>query len=322
MIKIGILGGAGYTGGELFRLLINHPEAEIVFVNSESNAGNLIAEVHEGLLGETDMRFTSETPFDAVDVLFFCFGHGKSATFLKEHTIPAHVKIIDLAQDFRLEAPENDYVYGLPEINSARIARSVHVANPGCFATCIQLALLPAAKMQLIRSDVAVNAITGSTGAGQSTSATTHFSWRNNNLSIYKPFTHQHVPEIVQSLRQVQGFLEAGIDFIPYRGDFARGIFATSVLHTQVDIDTITKGYKEFYKNAAFTHYTDRAIDLKQVVNTNKALVHCDKYGDRLLVTSCIDNLLKGAVGQAVQNMNIMFGIDETAGLRLKASAF
>ena len=322
MIKIGILGGAGYTGGELFRLLINHPEAEIVFVNSESNAGNLIAEVHEGLLGETDMRFTSETPFDAVDVLFFCFGHGKSAAFLKEHAIPAHVKIIDLAQDFRLEARENDYVYGLPEINSARIARSVHVANPGCFATCIQLALLPAAKMQLIRSDVAVNAITGSTGAGQSTSATTHFSWRNNNLSIYKPFTHQHVPEIVQSLRQVQGFLEAGIDFIPYRGDFARGIFATSVLHTQVDIDTITKGYKEFYKNAAFTHYTDRAIDLKQVVNTNKALVHCDKYRDRLLVTSCIDNLLKGAVGQAVQNMNIMFGIDETAGLRLKASAF
>ncbi|MFC2710910.1 N-acetyl-gamma-glutamyl-phosphate reductase [Hoylesella oralis] len=322
MIKIGILGGAGYTGGELFRLLINHPEAEIVFVNSESNAGNLIAEVHEGLLGETDMRFTSDTPFDAVDVLFFCFGHGKSAAFLKEHAIPAHVKIIDLAQDFRLEAPENDYVYGLPEINNARIARSVHVANPGCFATCIQLALLPAAKMQLIRSDVAVNAITGSTGAGQSTSATTHFSWRNNNLSIYKPFTHQHVPEIVQSLRQVQGFLEASIDFIPYRGDFARGIFATSVLHTQVDIDTITKGYKEFYKNAAFTHYTDRAIDLKQVVNTNKALVHCDKYGDRLLVTSCIDNLLKGAVGQAVQNMNIMFGIDETAGLRLKASAF
>ncbi|WP_315341769.1 N-acetyl-gamma-glutamyl-phosphate reductase [Hoylesella oralis] len=322
MIKIGILGGAGYTGGELFRLLINHPEAEIVFVNSESNAGNLIAEVHEGLLGETDMRFTSETPFDAVDVLFFCFGHGKSAAFLKEHAIPAHVKIIDLAQDFRLEARENDYVYGLPEINSARIARSVHVANPGCFATCIQLALLPAAKMQLIRSDVAVNAITGSTGAGQSTSATTHFSWRNNNLSIYKPFTHQHVPEIVQSLRQVQGFLEAGIDFIPYRGDFARGIFATSVLHTQADIDTITKGYKEFYKNAAFTHYTDRAIDLKQVVDTNKALVHCDKYGDRLLVTSCIDNLLKGAVGQAVQNMNIMFGIDETAGLRLKASAF
>lgn len=322
MIKIGILGGAGYTGGELFRLLINHPEAEIVFVNSESNAGNLIAEVHEGLLGETDMRFTSETPFDAVDVLFFCFGHGKSAAFLKEHAIPAHVKIIDLAQDFRLEARENDYVYGLPEINSARIARSVHVANPGCFATCIQLALLPAAKMQLIRSDVAVNAITGSTGAGQSTSATTHFSWRNNNLSIYKPFTHQHVPEIVQSLRQVQGFLEAGIDFIPYRGDFARGIFATSVLHTQADINTITKGYKEFYKNAAFTHYTDRAIDLKQVVNTNKALVHCDKYGDRLLVTSCIDNLLKGAVGQAVQNMNIMFGIDETAGLRLKASAF
>ena len=322
MIRIGILGGAGYTGGELFRLLINHPQAQIVFVNSESNAGNLIVDVHEGLCGETDMQFTSDMPFDDVDVLFLCFGHGKSAAFLKQHAIPAHVKIIDLAQDFRLEAPENNFVYGLPEINSTRIAQSVHVANPGCFATCIQLALLPAAKMQLIRSDVAVNAITGSTGAGQKLTATTHFSWRNNNLSIYKAFTHQHIPEIKQSLCQVQGSLKASIDFIPYRGDFARGIFATSVLHTQADIDTITKGYKEFYKNAAFTHYADRAIDLKQVVNTNKALVHCDKYGDKLLVTSCIDNLLKGAVGQAVQNMNIMFGIDETTGLRLKASAF
>ena len=322
MIRIGILGGAGYTGGELFRLLINHPQAQIVFVNSESNAGNLIVDVHEGLCGETDMQFTSDMPFDDVDVLFLCFGHGKSAAFLKQHAIPAHVKIIDLAQDFRLEDPENNFVYGLPEINSTRIAQSVHVANPGCFATCIQLALLPAAKMQLIRSDVAVNAITGSTGAGQKLTATAHFSWRNNNLSIYKAFTHQHIPEIKQSLCQVQGSLEASIDFIPYRGDFARGIFATSVLHTQADIDTITKGYKEFYKNTAFTHYSDAPIDLKQVVNTNKALVHCDKYGDKLLVTSCIDNLLKGAVGQAVQNMNIMFGIDETTGLRLKASAF
>lgn len=322
MIRIGILGGAGYTGGELFRLLINHPQAQIVFVNSESNAGNLIVDVHEGLCGETDMQFTSDMPFDDVDVLFLCFGHGKSAAFLKQHAIPAHVKIIDLAQDFRLEAPENNFVYGLPEINSTRIAQSVHVANPGCFATCIQLALLPAAKMQLIRSDVAVNAITGSTGAGQKLTATTHFSWRNNNLSIYKAFTHQHIPEIKQSLCQVQGSLKASIDFIPYRGDFARGIFATSVLHTQADIDTITKGYKEFYKNTAFTHYSDAPIDLKQVVNTNKALVHCDKYDDKLLVTSCIDNLLKGAVGQAVQNMNIMFGIDETTGLRLKASAF
>ena len=322
MIRIGILGGAGYTGGELFRLLINHPQAQIVFVNSESNAGNLIVDVHEGLCGETDMQFTSDMPFDDVDVLFLCFGHGKSAAFLKQHAIPAHVKIIDLAQDFRLEDPENNFVYGLPEINSTRIAQSVHVANPGCFATCIQLALLPAAKMQLIRSDVAVNAITGSTGAGQKLTATAHFSWRNNNLSIYKAFTHQHIPEIKQSLCQVQGSLKASIDFIPYRGDFARGIFATSVLHTQADIDTITKGYKEFYKNTAFTHYSDAPIDLKQVVNTNKALVHCDKYDDKLLVTSCIDNLLKGAVGQAVQNMNIMFGIDETTGLRLKASAF
>ena len=322
MIRIGILGGAGYTAGELIRLLINHPQAEIVFVNSESNAGNLLTDVHEGLYGETDMKFTSDMPFDKVDVVFFCFGHGKSEAFLKEHEVPASVKIIDLAQDFRLEAPGNDYVYGLPEINKDKIAKAQHVANPGCFATCIQLGLLPAANLKLINKDVSVNAITGSTGAGQKPSATTHFSWRNNNMSIYKAFNHQHVPEICQSLKQVQGFLDASIDFIPYRGDFARGIFATEVIRTDADIDTIVAGYKDFYKDAKFTHYVDKAVDMKQVVNTNKALVHCDKYGDKLLVTSCIDNLLKGAVGQAVQNMNIMFGIDETEGLRLKPSAF
>lgn len=322
MIKIGILGGAGYTGGELIRLLLNHPQAEIVFVNSESNAGNPVADIHEGLYGDTDMTFTSDLPFDKVDVVFFCFGHGKSGAFIKEHTIPGNVKIIDLAQDFRLIADGNDYVYGLPEINKAEIATAKHVANPGCFATCIQLGLLPAAKMGLIKHDVAVNAITGSTGAGQKPGATTHFSWRNNNMSIYKAFNHQHVPEIKQSLIQVQGSLDAEIDFIPYRGDFARGIFATEVVRTDVGIEEIVVGYKEFYKNAAFTHYSDKAIDMKQVVNTNKALVHCDKMGDKLLITSCIDNLLKGAVGQAVQNMNIMFGVDETSGLRLKASAF
>lgn len=322
MVRIGILGGAGYTAGELIRLLINHPEAEIVFVNSSSNAGNLLTDVHEGLYGETNMRFTDEMPFDQIDVVFFCFGHGKSQAFLAEHTIPANVRIIDLAQDFRIAAPGNDYVYGLPEINRTAITTARHIANPGCFATCIQLALLPAAKLGLITQDVSVNAITGSTGAGQKPSATTHFSWRMGNMSIYKAFSHQHIAEIRQSLTQVQGHLEASIDFIPYRGDFARGIFATSVIRTDVDAETICQAYRDFYATAAFTHYVDKSIDLKQVVNTNKALVHCDKYGDKLLVTSCIDNLLKGAVGQAVQNMNLMFGIDEKAGLRLKPSAF
>ncbi len=321
-IRIGILGAAGYTGGELIRLLINHPQAEIVFANSESNAGNRVADVHEGLVGDTDLTFSSEMPFDEVDVVFLCFGHGKSRQFLAEHEIPANVKIIDLAQDFRLAEPGNDYVYGLPEINRAEIAKAQHVANPGCFATCIQLGLLPAAKLGLIKSDVIVNAITGSTGAGQKPAATTHFSWRTGNMSTYKVFSHQHVPEIKQSVRQVQGSLDAEIDFIPYRGDFARGIFATSVIRTDAPIEDIVAAYKAFYADAAFTHYVDKSPDLKQVVNTNKALVHCAKYGDKLLVTSCIDNLLKGAVGQAVQNMNIMFDIDETEGLRLKASAF
>lgn len=322
MVRVGILGAAGYTGGELIRLLLNHPEAEIVFANSESNAGNPVADVHEGLYGDTELCFTSEMPFDSVDVVFFCFGHGKSEAFLKEHSIPENVKIVDLAQDFRLEAPDHDYVYGLPEINKERIAKAQHVANPGCFATCIQLGLLPAASMGLIKGSVAVNAITGSTGAGQKATATTHFSWRNNNMSIYKAFTHQHVPEIRQSLRQVQGHLDADIDFIPYRGDFSRGIFATEVIKTDRPLEEIVEAYKSFYRDARFTHYVDKAIDMKQVVNTNKALVHCDKYGDKLLVTSTIDNLLKGAVGQAVQNMNIMFGLDEATGLNLKSSAF
>ena len=321
MVRVGILGAAGYTGGELIRLLINHPEAEIVFANSESNAGNKVYDVHEGLIGDTELEFTSEMPFDKVDVVFFCFGHGKSEAFLKEHTIPSNVKIIDLAQDFRIKG-DHDYVYGLPEINKAEIIKAQHVANPGCFATCIQLGLLPAAKMGLLKYDVAVNAITGSTGAGQKPGATTHFSWRNNNLSIYKPFTHQHLAEIRQSLIQTQGSLDVDIDFIPYRGDFARGIFCTEVIRTKANANEIIQGYKDFYCEAAFTHYSEQSLDLKQVVNTNKCLVHIDAFDNKLLVTSCIDNLLKGAVGQAVQNMNLMFGIDETAGLRLKASAF
>ncbi len=340
MIKVGILGAAGYTGGELIRLLINHPEVEIVFANSESNAGNAVADVHEGLLGDTDLKFTDEMPFDKVDVVFFCFGHGKSEQFLKEHTIPENVKIIDLAQDFRI-AGDHDYVYGLPEMNKAEIAKAQHLANPGCFATCIQLGLLPAAKHGLLKSDVAVNAITGSTGAGQKPTSTTHFSWRNNNFSVYKLFTHQHLHEICQTLNILrpadapevvdtlnEGF-EVGegkvtIDFIPYRGDFARGIFCTEVitLDKAVDKDEVVAIYKDFYKDAAFTHYSDKAPDLKQVVNTNKAIVHVDVFGRKIVITSMIDNLLKGAVGQAVQNMNIMFGINETEGLRLKSSAF
>ena len=321
MIKVGILGAAGYTGGELIRLLLNHPEAEIVFANSESNAGNLVSDVHEGLIGDTDLRFTDAMPFDQVDVVFFCFGHGKSEAFLKEHTIPANIKIIDLAQDFRIKG-NHDYVYGLPEINKAEIVKAQHVANPGCFATAIQVALLPAAKMGLLTDDVAVNAITGSTGAGQKPGATTHFSWRSDNLSIYKAFNHQHIAEIHQSLTQIQGCLDASIDFIPYRGNFARGIFCTAVVKTIANAEDVIAAYKDFYRDAAFTHYSDKAIDLKQVVNTNKALVHVDCFEGKILVTSAIDNLLKGAVGQAVQNMNLLFGLEETAGLKLKASAF
>ena len=330
MIKIGILGAAGYTGGELIRLLINHPEAEIIFANSESNAGNLVADVHEGLLGDTDLRFTDAMPFDEVDVVFFCFGHGKSEQFLQEHTIPEHVKIIDLAQDFRIAAPTHDYVYGLPEIHRKQIRECQHLANPGCFATCIQLGLLPLAKAGLLTHDVAVNAITGSTGAGQKPVSTTHFSWRTDNMSIYKVFTHQHLHEIRQSLTELQGLLEASIDFIPYRGDFARGIFCTEVVKfdgaegspTNPTAEQLAEMYRAFYADAAFTHYVDKALDLKQVVNTNKALVHVDKFGNKAVITCIIDNLLKGAVGQAVQNMNLMFGIDERSGLRLKANAF
>ena len=326
-VRIGILGAAGYTGGELIRVLLNHPDAELVFANSGSNAGNLISDVHEGLTGDTDLRFTDAMPFEQVDVLFFCFGHGKSEAFLKEHKIPENVKIIDLAQDFRVKSEERrvknyNFVYGLPEINREEIMQAQHVANPGCFATAIQLALLPAAYLNLLKEDVSVNAITGSTGAGQKPGATTHYSWRTDNLSIYKPFQHQHIAEIRQSLRQVQGYLDADIDFIPYRGPFARGIFCTAVVKTPAPAEDVIEAYQDFYRDAAFTHYSDKPIDLEQVVNTNKALVNCEKYGNKLLITSCIDNLLKGAVGQAVQNMNLMFGLDETAGLRLKANAF
>ena len=321
MIRVGILGAAGYTGGELIRLLINHPQAEIVFANSESNAGNLICDVHEGLMGETDMRFTAEMPFGEVDVVFFCFGHGKSRAFLQEHTIPSHVRIIDLAQDFRI-AGEHDYVYGLPETHRQEISTCMHLANPGCFATCIQLGLLPALKAGIISGDIHTNGITGSTGAGQKPGATTHFSWRNDNISIYKTFTHQHLHEINQTIHELQPQYDGQMFFIPQRGCFTRGIFVTSYARCNTPIEEVKAIYEDYYRDAAFTHVVSTSPDMKQVVNTNKALVYVERYADQLLMVSCIDNLLKGAVGQAVENMNLMFGLPEDTGLRLKASAF
>ena len=327
MIKVGVLGAAGYTGGELIRLLLNHPQAEIVFANSESNAGNPVSEVHEGLIGETDLCFTSEMPFDKVDVVFFCFGHGKSEQFLKEHTIPANVKIIDLAQDFRVKNEElkvknYDFTYGLPETHREQIRMTQHLANPGCFATCIQLAMLPALKAGIISGDIHVNGITGSTGAGQKPGATTHFSWRNDNISVYKTFTHQHLLEINQTVQELCPGYDGRVLFIPQRGCFARGIFVTAYAKCDKSLEEVQRIYADYYGDAAFTHFVTKSPDMKQVVNTNKAVVYVEKYEDQLLMISCIDNLLKGAVGQAVQNMNLMFGIDEKAGLQLKASAF
>lgn len=321
-VRIGILGAAGYTGGELIRVLLNHPQAEIVFANSESNAGNKVYAVHEGLLGETEMEFTDEMPFDQVDVVYFCFGHGKSEAFLKEHTIPAHVKIIDLAQDFRIAAPGHDYVYGLPETHRAQISGCNHLANPGCFATCIQLAMLPALAHGLISGDIHVNGITGSTGAGQKPGATTHYSWRNDNISVYKTFTHQHLLEINQTVQELCPGYDGRVLFIPQRGCFARGIYVTAYAKCDASLEDVQKAYADYYADAAFTHFTTKSPDMKQVVNTNKAVVYVEKYQDQLLMICCIDNLLKGAVGQAVQNMNLMFGLDEKAGLGLKASAF
>lgn len=321
MVRVGILGAAGYTGGELIRLLINHPDVEIVFANSESNAGNKVCDVHEGLIGETDLCFSDTMPFDQVDVIFFCFGHGKSEQFLKEHKIPSSVKIIDLAQDFRI-AGEHDFVYGMPETHRALIAGCQHLANPGCFATCIQLAMLPALKAGIISGDIHVNGITGSTGAGQKPGATTHFSWRNDNISVYKTFTHQHLHEINQTVQELCPGYEGRVLFIPQRGCFARGIFVTAYAKCNLPIEEVQRIYADYYKDAAFTHFVTKSPDMKQVVNTNKALVYVEKYEDQLLMISCIDNLLKGAVGQAVQNMNLMFNLDEKAGLNLKACAF
>lgn len=318
-MKAGIIGGAGYTAGELIRLLLNHPEIEIGFIHSSSNAGNPVTDVHGGLIGETDLKFSADHPLDSVDILFLCSGHGKSTAFWKENPLPANLKVIDLAQDFRDES--NGYVYGLPEVNRHRIASSRLVANPGCFATALQLSLLPLAAAGKLVSDIQITGITGSTGAGVKPGATTHFSWRSDNMSVYKAFTHQHLAEINRTLTLLQPQFSCSINFVPMRGNFARGIFAASWLKSDLSIEEARDTYTRFYAGEPFTHIAPGDVDLKQAVNTNKAIIGMEKHGDYLLVTTAIDNLLKGASGQAVQNMNIMCGFDERAGLNLKPSA-
>lgn len=320
--KIGIIGGAGYTAGELLRLLINHPEVEVAFVHSTSNAGQPVTSVHGGLLGETDLVFSDSHPLEDIDILFLCSAHGHSRKFWEENDRPAGLKVIDLAQDFRDES--NGYVYGLPEVNFDRIAKAESVANPGCFATALQLSLVPLAAAGLLpeNGEVNITALTGSTGAGVKPGATTHFSWRNDNISVYKPFTHQHLKEIGMTLNNLQPGNSAKINFVPVRGDFARGIFAITTVGCSLSEEDAVKLYKDFYANAPFAVVSDSPIDLKQAVNTNKAVIHVEKHDGKLLVTCAEDNLLKGASGQAVQNMNIMLGLDQRAGLRLKPSAF
>jgi N-acetyl-gamma-glutamyl-phosphate reductase len=321
-IKAGIVGGAGYTGGEMLRLLVNHPSVEIVFVHSNSNEGNLVSDVHTDLLGDTDLRFTGTLTQD-IDVLFLCVGHGDAKKFLDANVIAEGIKIIDLSQDFRLNAAAgDDWVYGMPEINREKIKTASYIANPGCFATAIQLGLYPLAAKGLLKGEVHINATTGSTGAGQSLAATSHFSWRNNNLSVYKAFDHQHLNEIGERLLQLDPEFNAGLNFVPQRGDFTRGILAAMYLEIDLSEEEAQELYEEFYSDAAFTHVSKKNIDLKQVVNTNKCLIHVKKHGNKLFVVSIIDNLLKGASGQAVQNMNLMFGLEERQGLQLKASAF
>ena len=324
-IKAGIIGGAGYTGGEMLRILVNHPNVEIAFVNSKSNAGNYVYEVHTDLFGDTELKFTGDLS-NNIDVLFLCVGHGDAKKFLAENDIPDNIKIIDLSQDFRLipnsKLNNKTFVYGLPELNREAIRSAQNIANPGCFATCLQLGLLPLAANSLLNSEVHITATTGSTGAGQSPSATTHFTWRNDNLSIYKAFDHQHLGEIGQSLNQLQPGNGRTINFIPYRGDYTRGIIASIYLDSDLSGDEAFKLYEDYYAAHPFTHVTKRNIDLKQVVNTNKCFIQTAKHGSKLLITSIIDNLTKGASGHAVQNMNLMFGLEETIGLRLKATGF
>ena len=322
-LRIGIIGGAGYTGGELIRLLLNHPHAQIAYVHSKSNAGNPLHKVHQDLIGETDLVFASDMD-ENIDVMFLCLGHGESTKFLKENQIDSKIKIIDLANDFRLNKDAHfagrTFVYGLPELNKEQIRTAQNIANPGCFATAIQLGLLPLAQAGLLQ-DAYTTGITGSTGAGQSLSATSHFSWRTNNIQAYKTLTHQHLAEILQSLNQVHDS-EKQVNFVPWRGDFSRGIFVSSTVKCDLPLHEVKKMYNDFYKGQPFTIFTNDQVFLKQVLNSNKCVISIEKNDTMLVVHSAIDNLLKGASGQAVQNMNIMFGLDETAGLHLKTIAF
>ena len=325
IIKAGIIGAAGYTGGELIRILLNHPNAEITFAHSKSQAGKPVYATHTDLLGDTDLIFSGEEissllQDESLQVIFLCSGHGESRKFLVENAVPDSVKIIDLSTDFRNES--ESFIYGLPELQKDKIKTATKIANPGCFATSIELALLPLAQAGLLKNDIHVSAVTGSTGAGQSLSATTHFSWRNNNASIYKAFTHQHLTEIKMSVTKLQNGFDQAINFIPYRGDFTRGIMANVYTQYEGALEDAIELYRNFYDSHPFTHVSVTAIDLKQVVNTNKCFIYLEKHDGKLLISSIIDNLTKGASGQAVQNMNLIFGLPENAGLRLKAAAF
>jgi|TARA_B110000037_G_scaffold141541_1_gene160070 N-acetyl-gamma-glutamyl-phosphate reductase len=325
MLKVGIIGGAGYTAGELVRLLINHPAAEINFVYSTSNAGNKIYAVHQDLVGQTEQAFSDSINPD-VDVVFLCLGHGNSTTFLKNNTFSDNTKIIDLSNDFRLHDDAlfegKEFVYGLPELQKEKIESASYIANPGCFATAIQIAILPLAKNILLKNDIHINATTGATGAGVSPSATTHFSWRDNNFSIYKAFTHQHLDEIGESLGSLQNGFDKELYFIPNRGNFSRGIFASVYTDFDGSIEEAYEIYEKFYEDAAFTHVSKNPVHLKQIVNTNNGFIHLQKQGNKILITSVIDNLLKGASGQAIQNMNLVFGLEENLGLNLKSTYF
>jgi N-acetyl-gamma-glutamyl-phosphate reductase len=321
-IQIGIIGGAGYTAGELLRILLNHPQIELVFVHSTSNAGNKISDIHKDLLGDTNLVFSGEMDFSGLDVIFLCMGHGKSVEFMSKQSLPENLKVIDMSHDFRLKRNGNHFVYGLPELNREEIRTSKFIANPGCFATGIQLTVLPLAASQLITDEIHVNAITGSTGAGQGLSSTTHFSWRNGNVSAYKIFSHQHLDEINQSINQLQKSYSPSLNFVPVRGNHTRGIFAVAYTKFNGSLEDAQNLYAEYYKGHPFVILTKENPDLKLVVNTNKCILYLEKHGDKLLIISITDNLIKGASGQAVQNMNLMFGIDEKTGLNLKPIAF
>ncbi len=321
MIRAGIIGGAGYTAGELIRILVNHPQVAIDFVYSTSSAGKPVHAIHQDLVGETDILFSYKIHQD-VDVVFLCLGHGNSKKFLEDNSFSENTKIIDLSTDFRNKEEKHAFVYGLPELNRKKIEKANFIANPGCFATAINLALLPLANAGLLKEDVHVNAVTGATGAGTSFSATTHFAWRDNNFSAYKAFEHQHLLEIGQSLQQLQESFDHRINFIPNRGNFSRGIHCTAYTRFEGELEDAFGMYKRFYSQAPFTWVVEEELHLKQVVNTNKCLIRLQKFDDRLLITSVLDNLLKGASGQAVQNMNLMFGFEESLGLKLKANYF